>query len=614
MPMNPWYSLSRFAGTDSTAVFKSFVAACPRQTQTTPHQPIMSTHKRLLNQLTGHKALLLTAAGLIVLAGSATVLQASLLSKAIARIFLQHHHLKDVRTILYFFLLAALVRLTSQWLGQSLLYSVSARIKRTIRTQLTQKLLRLGPAYASGQSSGSIKAVLTTGIERLDAFFSEYVPQIFSAVLIPLLILVFVFSRDHLSALVLLLTAPLIPFFMILIGDMAKRHTRRQWQALARLNHFFIELLQGIVAIKILGCSRDLREKILNVTEEFKTTTLGVLRIAFLSALALELLSTLSIALIAVEIGLRLLYGKMAYQQALFILILAPEFYLPLRRLGAHFHAGLDALAAADHMEQILMEQPPAQTGSKHKPSGQPMIRFENVAFQYPGTSYYALDGISLCLEPGQKTALVGPNGAGKSTLAALLLRFIEPLHGEIHIGEHTLRHIDPESWRAQLAWVPQQPFLFHGSVAENIRLADPSADSERMVQAAKQAHLHETITNLPQGYDTLIGERGVRLSGGQAQRLALARAFIKEAPLLILDEPTSGLDRESEEALARAGARLMMHKTVLTIAHRLHTISQYDQILFMDQGRIFERGTHQELLALNGRYAEFTRVAGVIV
>jgi ATP-binding cassette, subfamily C, bacterial CydD len=574
----------------------------------------MSAHKRLFNELGSFKALLLFAAVLIVLAGATTVLQASLLSQAIARIFLQHHHLRDVRPILCFFLLAVLLRLTSQWFGQNLLYSVSARIKRNIRSNLSEHLLRLGPAYTSGQSFGTIKAVLTTGIERLDAFFSEYVPQIFSAVLIPLLILVFVFSRDHLSALVLLLTAPLIPFFMLLIGDVATRHTQLQWQALTRLNNFFTEVLQGILTIKILGCSQDLRQKIDQVTNEFKSTTLSVLRIAFLSALTLELLSTLSIAILAVEIGLRLLYDKMAYQQALFILILAPEFYLPLRRLGAHFHAGLDALAAANSMEKIFAEQPVEQVGACIESSVQQVIQFENVSYQYPGMSQLALNSISLRLQPGQKTALVGPNGAGKSTLVALLLRFITPLQGEIRIGEQSLLHIDPVSWRAHLAWVPQRPFLFHASVAENIRLADPQAGSERIVQAAKQAHLHETIEKLPQGYDTLIGERGVRLSIGQAQRLALSRAFLKKAPLLILDEPTSGLDRESETALASASALLIQDKTVLTIAHRLHTIARYDQILFMEQGQILERGTHQELLAMNGRYAEFTRVAGVIV
>jgi ATP-binding cassette subfamily C protein CydD len=574
----------------------------------------MSTHKRLLKNLAGFKLSLMLAAALIVLAGAATVLQASLLSEAIARVFLQHLHLRDVEPILFFFLLVVFVRLTGQWLGQNLLFSVSAKIKRNVREQLTEHLQRLGPAYTSGQSSGALKALLTTGIERLDAYFSEYVPQIFSAVLIPLLILIFVFSRDHLSALVLLLTAPLIPFFMILIGDVAKRHTRRQWQALTRLNTFFTELLQGIVSIKIIGCSNELRQKILRITDEFKDTTLGVLRIAFLSALTLELLSTLSIALIAVEIGLRLLYGKMAYQQALFVLILAPEFYLPLRRLGAHFHAGLDALAAAEGMENILREQPMKPARGRLQSLDHQAIQFENVSYQYPGAPRYALNGILLRLEPGQKTALVGPNGAGKSTLVALLLRFIDPQNGDIRIGGQSLLEIDPESWRVQLAWVPQQPFLFHASVAENIRLADPLAGREQIVQAAIQAHLHETVEKLPEGYDTIIGDRGVRLSGGQAQRLALARAFLKEAPLLILDEPTSSLDRESEVALAFASAQLIQNKTVLTIAHRLHTIAQYDQILFMDQGRILERGTHQDLLALNGRYAEFTRVAGVIV
>ncbi len=570
--------------------------------------------KRLIKYLAGYKIPVLASFALTLMVGAATVWQARFLSQAIAAVFIDQQSLAAVKNTVWLFFLTALLRMGSQWAGQSILYDISAKVKQTIRQQVTTCLQKLGPSYADQQQAGELKNSLTAGIERLDAFFSDYLPQLVTAVVIPVLVLIFIIPGDYLSALVFLLTAPLIPFFMMLIGDVARARTQRQWRALGRLNAFFSELLQGMVTVKILGCGEELAKKIRQVTDEFRTTTMGTLRIAFLSALVLELLSTLSIAIIAVQIGLRLLYGKIAYEQALFILILAPEFYQPLRRLGAQFHAGLESLAAARRLFAILDEKPPAHHGRIRPASSQESIVFEEVYYTYPGREASALQALSFRIEPGQKTALVGPSGAGKSTVIALLLRFIDPQRGDIFIGSQRLSGIDPELWRSGLTWAPQRPFLFQSTIADNIRLGDPQASLERVIQAAKQAHLHEHIEKMPRGYDSLIGERGVSLSGGQAQRLALARAFLKKASFIILDEPTSALDQESETAVARASAELIEGKTVLTIAHRLHTIEQYDQILFMEQGSISECGTHQALLRKQGRYAQYIHSAGAVV
>lgn len=570
----------------------------------------MNLDKRLLLYLSNLKVPLAAAAGLSLLVAVATVMQAKLLSSVIAQVFLQNHTLAAVRTSLLLFLGAALIRYTSQWGGQTLFYGVAATIKKTVRQKITAKLVRLGPAYVCAQQSGELKTTLLSGVEKLDAYFSEYLPQLFLAALIPLLILIFIIPVDWLSGLVLLITAPLIPFFMILIGDVARALTRKQWNVLSRLNAFFIEILQGMTTLKILGRARDQAVKIHQVTEEFRATTMQVLRVAFLSALVLELLSTLTVAVIAVEIGLRLLYGKMAFEQTMFILILAPEFYQPLRQLGPRFHAGMEGFTAAKRIFELLDEQPQIPSGRLTVPASAETIFFKEVSFTYVGSPIPAVADVFFCMAPGQKTALVGPSGAGKTTIASLLLRFIEPQQGCIMVGGTLLSEIHADLWQSRLTWVPQLPYLFHGTVLENICLADKNASMIKVRRAAQQAFLHDFIETLPRGFDTIIGERGARLSGGQAHRLALARAFFKDAPLIVLDEPTGSLDAESELMIQKAVDDLVRQKTVLTIVHRLHTITSYNLILFLDQGKIVESGSHEELMSRHGRYADFVKTA----
>src|SRR5690606_31105200 len=328
--------------------------------------------------------------------------------------------------------------------------------------------------------------------------------------------------------------------------------SRAQWRALSRMSAHFLDALQGLPTLKLFGRSRAEIERIRVISDQFRDTTMSVLRVAFLSALVLELLSTISVAIVAVEIGLRLLYERMTFADAFFVLVIAPEFYLSLRMLGTRFHAGMSGFAAAERIFAVLETPPPAAPDAP--PAALPeritTVRFERVAFAYDAGERPALNGVSFEIRHGEKVALVGPSGAGKSTIVQLLLRFIEPGGGQITVDGVPLALIPADVWRTQIAWVPQRPHLFQTTIADNIRLARPDAPLEDVVRAAEQAHADEFIRAMPQGYATPIGERGARLSGGQAQRIALARAYLKDAPLLLLDEPTANLDAETEALL----------------------------------------------------------------
>jgi ATP-binding cassette subfamily C protein CydD len=455
---------------------------------------------------------------------------------------------------------------------------------------------------------------LTEGIEALDATFRQYLPRLALAVIVPIAILLVVFPIDQLSGVVLLLTGPLIPLFMILIGNLARGVSQRQWGTLSRLSAHFLDVVQGLPTLKMFGRSKEQIAIISAVSERFRETTMGVLRVAFISALALEMLGTISTAIVAVEVGLRLLAGRVAFEQALFVLVLAPEFYLPLRELGISFHAAAEGADAAERIFSILQTQSSVSVGPDTRPQhpfdlSRDVIRFSQVAC-YPGERR-ALDGITFSLEPGETVALVGPSGAGKTTVAHLLLRFFDPDNGQITVGGTLLTAIPPDAWRRPIVWVPQAPTLFAGSVADNIRLGCPDAPDQDVMYAARLADLHDTVVALPQAYQTPVGEGGVRLSRGQAQRLALARAFLVDAPLVILDEAIAHLDPTQQIRLTQTIHRLTINRTALIIAHHLATIDFADRVLVLDAGRIVEQGAPRDLRGKGGVFADLISAAG---
>ena len=577
----------------------------------------MNLDRQLFTEARRSRVPLALTVGLGLLTGILIVLQARLLSSVIAAVFQNGWGLPQAAPALGWLLLVFVLRALLAWGSEVAASAAAQQVKGDLRQQVFAHLLALGPARMRTQRSGELTTTLVAGIESLDAYFSQYLPQLALVALVPLTILLAVFPIEPLTGLVLLLTAPLLPVFMALIGSTAEALTRRQWTALNRLGAHFLDVMQGLAALKALGQSQAQAGSIARASEGYRQATLGVLRVTFLSALVLELVATLSTAVVAVEIGLRLLYGRIGYPEALFILVLAPEFYQPLRTLGARFHAGMNGVSAAQRIFQLLAESPfpprhqeqslgdeiPAPPRLQERGLGGEVgrppaeIRFEDVHYAYPegegeDGGRPALRGVSFTLHRGEHVALVGPSGAGKSTIFQLLLRFIEPDAGRILLDGVPLGQISAGEWRQQVAWVPQLPYLFNDTLAANIRLGRPEASSQEVERAAQQADLDGFIRSLPLGYETPIGELGTRLSGGQAQRLALARAFLKDAPILLLDEPAANLDPEQEIALLDSLDRLRQGRTVLTIAHRSVTAGRADRVISLANGQMIVTGS----------------------
>jgi ATP-binding cassette subfamily C protein CydD len=474
-------------------------------------------------------------------------------------------------------------------------------VKSQLRVGLISRALALGPAWLAGgpgHREGELATLATRGLDGLDAYFARYLPQLVLAVLVPLAVLARVAAADWLSALIIAVTLPLVPVFAVLTGLHTRARTQRQWALLARLGGHFLDVVEGLPTLRVFGRARAQEAEVSRLTGQYAAATMGTLRIAFLSALVLELAAALATALVAVEVGLRLLGGHLSYQTALLVLLLTPEAFLPLRSAGAQFHASIEGVtAAAGALEVLETPLPPGRAGPDRPAAVRPDLRrhtitLTGVTLDYPGRPEPALAGLDLEIRPGDHLTVTGPSGAGKSSLLALLLRFAAPTAGTIQLSGPGLAPADlagipAAAWRDQLAWVPQRTHLFDDTVAGNIALGRPGASPDDIRHAARLAGADGFITALDDGYRTPVGERGHRLSAGQRQKIAIARAFLRDAPFLLLDEPAAHLDPFSAAAVQEALAALMAGRTVVHVTHLAQPGETGGRRVVLDHGRL---------------------------
>ncbi|MCX4779571.1 thiol reductant ABC exporter subunit CydD [Streptomyces sp. NBC_01264] len=520
------------------------------------------------------------------LAGAGLVVgQAMLIAEIVVGAFEDGLDGGALRTPLLLLAAVALGRGLVAWLTELAAHRASAAVKSELRGRLLDRATDLGPGWLSGQRTGSLVALATRGVDALDDYFSRYLPQLGLAIVVPVAVLARIVTEDWVSAAIIVVTLPLIPLFMILIGMATQSRMDRQWRLLSRLSGHFLDVVAGLPTLKVFGRAKAQAESIRKITDDYRQATMRTLRIAFLSSFALELLATLSVALVAVTIGMRLVHGELDLYTGLVILILAPEAYLPLRQVGAQYHAAAEGLAAAEEIFEVLETPVAASRGTAAVAASELRIEFDGVAVRYEGRGEDSPGPVSLTVEPGECVALTGPSGAGKSTLLQVLLGFVPPSAGRVRVGGADLAALAPEQWRERIAWVPQRPHLFAGTIAENVRLARPGADDAEVTAALADAGAWEFVRALPRGADTLLGEGGTGLSAGQHQRLALARAFLADRPVLLLDEPTAALDGETEAAVVEAVRRLAVGRTVLLVVHRPALLALADRVVRVGAG-----------------------------
>ncbi len=544
---------------------------------------------RLVRRADGVRTLLVLDALLGVVASLLVLVQAVLIATVAARAF-GGASLGEVTTPLVLLVAATAGRAAAAWGFEVAGRRAANNVLADLRLDLVGRRLRDHPAALDGADSGEIASAAVSGVDALETTFARSLPQAVLAITVPVAVLAFVAWIDPISAAVMLLTLPLVPVFMWLIGRYTEQRTRERWQALALLSTHFLDVVRGLPTLRAFNRGEAQTEHIRSVSDEYRRTTMGTLRVAFLSGSVLELAATIGIALVAVTVGVRLVEGGLGFEAGLTVLVLAPELYLPLRNLAAQFHASADGLAVSRRLLDLVEDVAPSRHAVASAPSPRDApVRLEGVSFAYPARPGNVLEHVDLALDPNETVALVGPSGGGKSTIAALLLRLAEPTDGQVTVGSVDLGACTAESWRAHLAWVPQRPTLLRGTLADNIRLADPDADDRRVRAAATAAGADRFVRALPHGYDTVVGEGERTLSAGEVQRIALARAFLRDAALVILDEPTANLDPANAELVGEAIERIRVGRTVLLIVHRPELASRADRIVHLRGGLVVE-------------------------
>ena len=559
-------------------------------------------------QRTAFKALLehkgqLLLLGLTCLVESLSIVgQAWFFGTLINNFIFSENTLQDERYTIIYLGIAIIVRLIAHYVQESVANRLGSAVKATFRKRALAHMFKLGVQHK--ERHGDVIHMLTDGLEQVDAYVARYIPQILYAIMIPLIMGIAIVDTLPIIGIILIVTVPLIPFFMILIGKQADRLNKEQWERMSFLSGHFLDVLQGITTLKLFGRAKDQIKVIGRLSEEFKDSTLRVLRVAFLSALVLELVSTISTALIAVYLGLTLLDGEIPFFSAFFILLLAPEFYTPFRQLGAAFHTGMAGKTSILKYEEFMNRQPSLPVGGQSKLQGPiQAIEIKDLTFTYEG-SENGVQHISLVAKRNSPIMLVGESGAGKSTIAHIIGGFLTAPKGAVTIDGLDVCNIDIEWWRQQITYVSQHPHIMKGTLRDVVSFGMNVSDKE-IIEACKEVQLLDVINRQQEGLDTIIGEGGLGLSGGERQRVALARAFLRKGQVLILDEVTAHLDVKTEAIISSAIQRLMENKIVIIIGHRLQTMHWASTLYVLKQGRIIQQGSYEELIALDGYFKD---------
>jgi ATP-binding cassette subfamily C protein CydD len=557
---------------------------------------------------TGIKQVLGSLALLTILQGIMIITQAYFLADSISSLFggdLFRHVMKE----LAFFFLALIIRQVLTFLKKKISYRFAVNTSVHLRELVLEKIFQLGPRFVLAEGSGQTVTLMMEGTMKFRRYLELFLPKLMNTAVIPAMVCLFIFFENIRSAVILIIALPILVVFMILLGVAAREKANRQYESYQMLSNHFVDSLRGLETLKYLGLSREHIEKIHFVSERYRKAVMSTLRIAFLSTFALDFFTMLSIATVAVFLGIGLINGTMDLKPALTILILAPEYFLPIREVGADYHATLDGKEAGKKMQEILQKEM-TELGQDSIPAWQPTSVFtvKDMSLRFDDQNDNGLEHIDFSISGTKKVGIIGASGAGKSTLIDLLSGFLVATEGEFLIGGKGFKNLLQKNWQKQVTYIPQHPYLYSDTVFNNIRFYHPHATEEEVKAAVSAAGLTEVIQTLPDGLNTIVGEGGRMLSGGQEQRMAIARAFLGNRSILLLDEPTAHLDIETEYELKETMLQLFEGKLVFFATHRLHWMMDMDQILVLDHGKLVETGTHEQLIEQQGFYSQLVK------
>ncbi|MGT2888587.1 thiol reductant ABC exporter subunit CydD [Streptococcus didelphis] len=561
-------------------------------------------------RLSGIHTLLGLLAGLDVLQAIFIIGQAYFLSSAISGLW-QGQSLGAQLPALVYFALSYLGRHLINYLKDQQLDKFSARHAKELRHQLLAKLFQLGPRIVQDKGSGNMITIALDGVSLIENYLHLVLNKMMNMTFIPMIILLFIFYLDWRSGLILLLVFPLIIIFMIILGLAAKAKADKQYASYQLLSNHFLDSLRGIDTLRFFGLSKAYAKSIYSSSESFRRATMSTLKIGILSTFALDFFTTLSIAIVAVMLGLRLINQEILLFPALTVLILAPDYFLPVRDFSSDYHATLDGKNAFQALQNVLQEEDSRQAQIPiPKWDDTSSLVLKEIALAYDDKPFLSIP--DLTIKGFQKVGIIGMSGSGKSSLINLLSGFLAPSSGSFQLNQEELSNMNQDDWRKQLIYIPQSPYVFNMSLKDNIRFYTPDASIEAIKEAVKMVGLERLVEDLPDGLDTIIGNGARPLSGGQAQRIALARAFLdKKRQIILLDEPSAHLDIETELELKEKMLPLMENRLVFFATHRLHWLQQMDTILVLEQGKIVEVGTYQQLMENKSYFYQLKNAMG---